>query len=346
MDKAVVLAVAGSGKTTHLISSLDLERRVLLVTYTDANYENLRSKIVARFGHVPSNISLYTYFSFLHGFCYRPFLRSAKNSRGIVFSNKPLPRLDASNDRRYMTTDGRLYAARLASFVKKEGLIDDVRLRLEKYFDAFYVDEVQDFAGHDFNFLIDLSAAALDMTFVGDFYQHTYDTSADGNVNKSLHDDYRKYTTRFTAAGMRVDTTTLQTSRRCSATVCGFITDQLGIAITSHSGTATRVGYEEDPAAVQRLYEDASTVKLFYQEHYKYRCYSQNWGASKGSDHYEDVCVVLSASNVKALQTGKLRDINVGTRNKLYVACSRARGNLTFISEAALKTHKVDQLRP
>lgn len=340
MGKGVVLAVAGAGKTTHLVSGLDLKRRVLLITYTDANYENLRSKIIARFGHMPPNISLYTYFSFLHGFCYRPFLRSAKNSKGILFSNKPLPRLPKTNDRRYMTADGWLYAARLASFIEKEGLMDDVRLRLETYFDAFYVDEVQDFAGHDFNFLIDLAAAAVDIIFVGDFYQHTYDTSADGSVNQSLHADYEKFMARFAAAGMSVDTTTLKASRRCSATVCDFITDQLGIAITSHTEVKTRVGYESDPIAVERLYNDGSIVKLFYQEHYKYDCYSANWGASKGSDHYGDVCVVLSADNVKAFLGNKLRTINVQTRNKLYVACSRARGNLTLIPASALKAHK------
>ena len=37
---------------------------------------------------------------------------------------------------------------------------------------------------------------------------------------------------------------------------------------------------------------------------------------------------------------GSFRDINTKTRNKLYVACSRARGNLTFVPESLLKAHK------
>jgi len=37
MDKSVVFAVAGSGKTTHLVTALDEMRRFLLVTYTEAN---------------------------------------------------------------------------------------------------------------------------------------------------------------------------------------------------------------------------------------------------------------------------------------------------------------------
>jgi DNA helicase-2/ATP-dependent DNA helicase PcrA len=91
---------------------------------------------------------------------------------------------------------------------------------------------------------------------------------------------------------------------------------------------------------VLSIYEDPRIVKLFYQEHYKYACYSQNWGASKGVDRYQDVCVVLNSGNVKAWKCGSFRDINSKTRNKLYVACSRARGNLTFVPESLLKDHK------
>jgi DNA helicase-2/ATP-dependent DNA helicase PcrA len=54
-------------------------------------------------------------------------------------------------------------------------------------------------------------------------------------------------------------------------------------------------------------------------------------------DRYEDVCVVLNPGNLKAWKAGGFRDINSATRNKLYVACSRARGNLTFVPESLLK---------
>jgi len=211
---------------------------------------------------------------------------------------------------------------------------------MEKYFDTFLVDEVQDFGGHDFNFLVAISAAKINSTFVGDFFQHTFDTSRDGNVNASLHDDYAEYITRFKAAKMEIDTASLKKSRRCSKSICDFITEKIGIAIEAHDDRESVVKYETDPAAVLALYEDPQTVKLFYEAHHKYACYSQNWGASKGVDQYHDVCVVLNPANVEAWQKGSFRDINVKTRNKLYVACSRARGNLTFIPEVLLKAYK------
>lgn len=46
MDKSVIFAVAGSGKTPHLVARLDEEKRFLIVTYTNSNYENLRNKII------------------------------------------------------------------------------------------------------------------------------------------------------------------------------------------------------------------------------------------------------------------------------------------------------------
>lgn len=58
-------------------------------------------------------------------------------------------------------------------------------------------------------------------------------------------------------------------------------------------------------------------------------------------DRYEDVCVVLSPGNAEAWNTSSFRDINPATRNKLYVACSSARGNLTFVPESLRKGYKL-----
>jgi DNA helicase II / ATP-dependent DNA helicase PcrA len=341
MDKSVIFAVAGSGKTSCLVASLNEMERAIIVTYTDSNHDNLRNKIVERFGYFPANITLYTYFRFLHCFCYRPFLRSAKDTKGLTFKLPPtFPQYKLTDDRRYVSSGRRLYANRLAKFIEQFNLIGAVIARMEKYFDVFLVDEVQDFAGHDFNFLMEISAAHLNVTLVGDFFQHTFDTSRDGNVNANLHTDYDAYVAKFEAAKLRVDSDSLKRSRRCSKTVCDFITDKIGISIEAYDARESIVKFEDDPAAVLALYEDPRTIKLFYKEHHKYACHSQNWGASKGVDRYQDVCVVLNSANVKALHTESLRNINTATRNKLYVACSRARGNLTFVPEYLLKGYK------
>ena len=50
MDKRIIFAVAGSGKTSLIIEKLTLEKRNLLITYTENNFINLRSKIINKFG--------------------------------------------------------------------------------------------------------------------------------------------------------------------------------------------------------------------------------------------------------------------------------------------------------
>ena len=310
MDKSVVFAVAGSGKTTRLVTALDETRRFLLVTYTEANYDNLRAKAIERFGYLPPNIAIYTYFSFLHSFCYRPFLRSKKDTRGLTF-NAPdrFPVYPLTDDRRYISSGRWLYANRLAKFIEQSGLVGAVVARIEKYFDAFFVDEVQDFGGHDFNFLLAISAAQVKMSFVGDFHQHTFDTSRDGNVNANLHENYDAYKKKFERARLKVDTDSLKRSRRCSKSVCDFIAEKIGIDIQAHDDRTSVVRFEDDPGAVAALYRDPGTVKLFYKENQKYGCFSQNWGASKGMDRYEDVCVVLNPGNLKAWNAGDRKSV-------------------------------------
>ena len=46
MDKRVIFAVAGAGKTTYIVNRLSRGKRSLIITYTNANYNNLRKKII------------------------------------------------------------------------------------------------------------------------------------------------------------------------------------------------------------------------------------------------------------------------------------------------------------
>lgn len=140
--------------------------------------------------------------------------------------------------------------------------------------------------------------------------------------------------------GLTADRDTLKSSYRCSPTVCEFISDDIGIMITSHRSDCTEVTALDDEELIAQKFDCGETVKLFYQEHYKYPCYAQNWGASKGQDHYEDVCVVLSRKIYRLLKGKRLGDLKPQTRNKLYVACSRARRNLYFVSDQHFSKHK------
>ncbi|WP_335340054.1 hypothetical protein [Sedimenticola selenatireducens] len=262
--------------------------------------------------------------------------------RGINFDTPPdfTRRLKRDDLRHYIDSNGRIYASRMASFIIKTGMVEDVRNRIAKYCDVVFVDEVQDFAGYDFSLLLDLCAGNTDAVFVGDFFQHTYDTSRDGNVNKGLHDDYDKYKKSFEDRGFEIDETTLRKSYRCSQTTCEFVSDELDIDIDSHHENKSLLEFVDNEGWAEAIFHQPHTVKLFYRLHRSYDCLSDNWGASKGVDDYDSVCVVLNMKTEKLLRNGQLEKLPPMTRNKLYVACTRARSELFLVPERYFKKFK------
>lgn len=142
--------------------------------------------------------------------------------------------------------------------------------------------------------------------------------------------------------GMTVDTKTLNKSYRCSPTICDFVTDSLGIEILSHRKDGVRIVTVTDQEFADRVFENDDIIKLFYQEGYKYPCYSKNWGETKGEDKYHDVCVVLNNTTEANFKNNTLSYLNPMTKNKLYVAITRAKGDLYFISEKMFKKYKIN----
>lgn len=341
MDKAVTFAVAGSGKTRSIVDRIDPSRRSLVITYTTNTEEDLRCRIAKKLDRQPAAVTIDTYFSFLNRFCYKPFLHSEMRSRGISFAapTKESSRMPLTSRLRFMHGD-RVYHCRMAKLLAVKGCMEELRARIARYYDDVYVDEVQDFGGHDFNFLLDLARARATFRLVGDFYQHTFATSHDGNVNQSLHENYDDYRKRFAKAGFHVDMSSLSASHRCAPQVCEHITKTLGIRIASAASTNARVEVVESLADADRIHSNPRVVKLFLEQHWLYGCNSHNWGACKGLDHYEDVCVVLNPTSWTLFTRGQLAEAKPIIRNKLYVAFSRARGNLFIAPEKLFAKHK------
>lgn len=344
MDNELVLAVAGAGKTTKILNSLADDKRSLIITYTTENLRSLEKSLVKKYGAVPENITLKSYFSFLYSFCFRPFLSYKLRDNAFNWNLPP-----AANEggkpmtdiRHYMSSGRYIYANRMTKLIDRQGFMPAVIARIEKYFDCLYIDEVQDFAANDFNFILELSKAEVQTLFVGDFYQHTFDTSRDGRTRENLHrKGIEYYTAQFGPHAFDVDSDSLSKTYRCSPTVCDFITNSIGIEIQSHRTDQTKLEVVTDRGRAKELFDSNEIVKLFFREHYRYGCFSNNWGKSKGLDHYQDVCVVLNPKTYEAFEKGRLRTLADSTRNKLYVACSRARGNLYLLDQRHLGDFK------
>ncbi len=343
MDKRVVLAVAGSGKTSRIVNRINVDSRCLIVTYTDNNTRHLKNSIIQKLGEMPKGVRVYSYFTFLYSFCYMPLYNYKLKTKGINFKY-PLPKCfqlaRKNTEKHYIDKNDRLFSNRIAKLLIESGVISEVIQRIEQFFDIVCVDEIQDFAANDFNFMCKLAETNVEMQFVGDFYQHTFDTSRDGTTQQNLHCCFDKYCKKFKDAGFTVDLDCLSHSHRCSPSICAFIDDHLGIKIQSHREDKVEVPFISDEQEIENIYTNDSIVKLFYKESNKYSGNTENWGNVKGLDHYNDVCVVLNITTLKLYQRNELVNLRPNSKNKLYVACTRAKGNLYFVSEKSLVKYK------
>ncbi len=343
MDKKLMLAVAGAGKTTYIINKVCTEyRNVLIITYTDANYNNIISKLRDQNnGVIPEGITVFKYFTFLYRFCYKPFLSDYIRARGINYESNKNRYAKSSKRDYYIDSNDRLYSNRIALLLEKADVIKDVQNRIKKYFDSIVFDEVQDISGRDFCFLEEIMKIDMNMFYVGDFYQHTYNTSADGNVNKGLFDDLNKFVDRFRKVGVGYDNQTLLKSWRCGENVCKYVREHLGISIYSNREEQGSVCFVDSDDRIREIWSNPQIVKLHYQNAAIYGFGHRNWGDTKGEDCYQDVCVLLNKTTMQAYKKDALLKLAVSTRNKLYVAITRARGNVYLIDEEqAVKIEK------
>ena len=341
MDKTLILAVAGAGKTTEIINNIKKDDKTLIITYTENNYNILKNNIIKKFKGIPDNIKIYTYFTFLYRFCFLPLKKGFK-VKGLDFNSNPNKYIKAKDINYYYNrVSKKMYHNRLAK-ICSDYFIDDIIKRIEKYFNYIYIDEIQDFASHDFNLLLNLTKANCNILLVGDFYQHTFDTSRDGNVNSNLYNDYDNYINKIknSDSNIKVDTVNFLKSKRCSKQVCEFITEYLKIKIESYNNHDSIIREIDDENAIEKIANDDNIVKLFYQNSKKYDMKNKdNWGNSKGNT-YINTCVVLNKNSYEKYKKHKLNELPSSTKNKLYVALSRATNDVYIINEKYLDKYK------
>ncbi len=341
MDKTLILAVAGAGKTTEIINNIKKDDKTLIITYTENNYNILKNNIIKKFKGIPDNIKIYTYFTFLYRFCFLPLKKGFK-VKGLDFNSNPNKYIKAKDINYYYNrVSKKMYHNRLAK-ICSDYFIDDIIKRIEKYFNYIYIDEIQDFASHDFNLLLNLIKTNCNILLVGDFYQHTFDTSRDGNVNSNLYNDYDNYINKIknSDSNIKVDTVNFLKSKRCSKQVCEFITEYLKIKIESYNNHDSIIREIDDENTIEKIANDDNIVKLFYQNSKKYDMKNKdNWGNSKGNT-YINTCVVLNKNSYEKYKKHKLNELPSSTKNKLYVALSRATNDVYIINEKYLDKYK------
>lgn len=337
-SKNVIHAVAGAGKTKYIIDSLNLEESFAIVTYTVNNQNELRDRVIQKFGMIPENIHIFSFWTFLYSFCMTPLL--SKKPKGIIFDLSIEKKINVYGQRIRYGINGYVFSNRLSQYLLKNKK-DDCIERVDKFFDIIFVDELQDFDSYDLDFLLSLSSSKIEVTFVGDYYQHTFSTSNAGNKSSGVWKSFVNFEKKFTDSGFIFDKNLLKASQRCTQATCKFVSDKIGIEIESSKDEQGSDPYLiEDDDMISTIWSDDKIPKLFYQNHYKYTCNNSiNWGESKGLT-FQDVCVVLNKTTYKLYMSNSLDKLASPTKSKFYVACTRAKGKIFFVDQAKVKQFK------
>ena len=97
MDKRIILAVAGAGKTYTLCNCLNPNERNMILAFTNRNIYNIQRELIKNYGTLPKYTKIMTFHSFIYQFCIQPFLPSIFkifqtepfNIEGVSMKNPP-----------------------------------------------------------------------------------------------------------------------------------------------------------------------------------------------------------------------------------------------------------------
>lgn len=368
MAKIVMLAVAGAGKTYYICHNIDPAKRNLILAYTHENLHNIRKELIDAYGDIPEYTTVMTFDAFVYHNLILPYepsiaeFFSAKSfvSNGICLINPPPVRIENSNGEmvnnplhknknylsHYVTSYKQYYCDTLSELAlqvkfKRESLIQRAANRLNIFYDNILIDEFQDFREHNYELIVKLSKNISNILLVGDYYQHS--VSAKNNTGKPFKKkkadvSYGDFINIITKAGFTVDTTTLSKSRRCSAEICNYVRNKIGINILSTEDNTGKVIWSDNNA--KEILSNDRIVKLVYNNPSKYSFPSMSWSYSKG-DTLDCACVILTEDFEKLdKENFSIDKISTSTLNKLYVAMTRSRGNLYLIKSSTFSKLK------
>ncbi|MGK0577903.1 UvrD-helicase domain-containing protein [Macrococcus capreoli] len=352
MDKKIILAAAGAGKTYYIANNFKVDEKVILISFTNSNVNNIRLEVMNRYnGILPSNVQIMTFDSFVYNHLIKPFepLFLQKKSRGIDIRTVPI---EDARDRRYIKDKfcahyinkyNEFYVSRLGKlFLKfnkdRQKLIIN---RLERYCDAIYIDEFQDYNGYDFKVIkFLLEKTNIKVTAVGDINQSCLVPlrCKDNSISKQPFYTINNIDEFKSKLSNKIiyDESSLISSRRVPKVTCEFISNNLGIDIQSSSSESSSIIFLENMEEITDVIKNDSIPKLVWNKGVNNPFVSKyiNWSYSKG-DTYPKACIILTSTtnnidNWRNITSNK-------TKNALYVALTRSKGDIYIIKSTDYK---------
>ena len=353
MSSKLIIAAAGSGKTTFLVNqALSIcDEKVLVTTFTEANEQEIKKKFIEINGCIPPNVTVQTWFSFLLQHGVRPYqsviwdqaitglklvnarsgLKGSWKGRPIYFGEKDIPQY-------YFTKSMLIYSDKVAKFVCRaneltNGLVID---RLSRIYTHIFIDEVQDLAGYDLELVKLFLNSVSNTVMVGDPRQVTYHTHDEAKHNKYSEGRIEEFIrNECEGCTIEIDKETLNVSFRNNKSICelanqvfseypacGFL-DQIS---TDHDGV-----FLVNPGDVDSYLERYHPIQLRDKKtvavNSNYSVY--NFGDSKGLT-FNRVLIYPTKPMLNWLLDHKT-ELKFQSRSRLYVAITRARHSVGIV---------------
>ncbi len=230
LKNKLIVAAAGSGKTTHLVKqALGISsENILITTFTEANQQEICKKFIQEKGHIPPNVIIQTWFSFLIEHGLRPFqggvFEGKVNGISLVGGQSTRYVKESEVERYYFDQDKRVYSDKLSKLVllcdqKHNGKVIS---RISAIFPYIFIDEIQDIAAYDLDVVVRLIESPSQLLLVGDPRQATYATN-----NAPRHKKFRKskvvdFFDEKVGEMIEIDRDSLVINYRSNEKICAF----------------------------------------------------------------------------------------------------------------------------
>lgn len=360
MVNKLIVAAAGSGKTTYLVKqAMKQEDSVLITTFTNANEQEIRKKFIELNGCVPHNVTVQTWYSFLLQHGVRPFqgeisdekikgmhLVNKKSGLKYVGKNGPVFYREDEPRKYYFTNDMKMYSDKIAKFVcrceeKTKGMVFQ---RISRIYSNIYIDEVQDLAGYDLEIVKILLKNDCNLLMVGDPRQVTYHTHneqkykryADGNIEEFIINECENL-------NCIIDKETLNVSYRNNKDICLYsssLYEEYGeveskqFVVSGHDGI-----FLVKPDDVDKYLETYKPIQLrdkrtvIVNDEYD----AINMGEAKGLTF--DRVLIYPTSTMKDWMINHSKELQPKTKSQFYVALTRAKYSVGIVFDYDEKTN-------
>jgi hypothetical protein len=338
----VIVASAGSRKTTSIVEeALSLvDKKILITTYTNENLEQINSYIIKENGCVPKNINLMSWYSFLLQDGVRPYQSSVTQKariNSILFKDIPrqLKRVKKSNiDKYFLTRSNDIFRDRVSDFVcyvnNQSG--GAVISRLQGIYDYIFIDEIQDLAGYDLNYLEKLFNSSINIVAVGDPRQATFSTNNSLKNKKFKKTFIFDWITQKQKEGL-ITVEEKNECYRCNQSICDFgdslypnlsKTISKNYSVTGHDG----IFHLEKKDVLEYVEQYKPAILRYNKRTDTMSLQAVNIGLSKGRT-YERVVIFPTKPMLAYLNTNDIT--KAGDISKLYVAVTRAKYSVAFV---------------